>query len=178
MISKIKQNRRKLGNFVLYVPASIIALTLYFSQPEIDDFIEVRSIEVVSLVPGTINRRGAHCITSAVEKSEIEVGDMLFVKPDIIFLTDYPGRYRTAMRDFSMQLNVYDERQWSAEIPYTAGSRYCAYAPMWWWIGKDAQPDLDEGTYNLTTEYKFDVNGGGIVEGAFPSKSFVVRRSE
>lgn len=152
----------------------LLSAYAWLTKPAIEDLIDVRSIRVVALEPWSIVRDGAGCVMEAQEKPQIEAGDELFVAPDVWFLADVHGEYRTKLRNTTAGRNVYDITEWSQTNHYRLGKAYCPYHPIRWWSGLAASPEITEGAYVLTTEYRLHPSPNRAIPEAFPSEPFVV----
>jgi hypothetical protein len=163
---------RKNALRTIYVCAFVAMLLLNQTKPEIDDYIEVRSIKVVTLKKPTKQHNG--CYSGSGESSEISVGDPLFVKADVSFLTGTPGQYRTQMRNETIKKAVYNDQDWSQKIPYTVETQYCRYHSLAWWIGREKAPELSPGANLLYTSYRFENDAGQAVSREFKSQIFIL----
>lgn len=152
----------------------VLAMVYAFAtKPRLGDILAVTEFEVVSLSSYAISEEDG-CIREAVERRTIRPGDPLFVKVDALFLMDIKERYRTWLRNLTAGRNVYDDRAWSSQFEIEAGSDYCPYQTIEWWVGHTVPP-LRPGEYQLFTEYEFETPGGRIVEDKIATKPFVVR---
>lgn len=145
----------------------------YATRPRIGDILAVTGFEVVSLSSYAVDDEDG-CIREATERPVIRTGDALFVKVDALFLQDIKERYRTWLRNLTVGRNVYDDRAWSSQFQIDAGSDYCPYQTIEWWVGHPV-PSLRPGEYQLFTEYQFETENGRVVEDTIMSKPFVVR---
>lgn len=174
MKARINKIRGRYGMFVFYCLIGALVLYSKITQPHIDNLIFVSSIRVVALDPESIEREGSNCVISANEKELISKGDALFVAPDVKFLTNTPGSYRTSSRNLTTDLNDFDDKFWSAKIPYSPDRTYCKYMPLQWWVGREKQPEFDPGAHQLQTDWKFYVSPNRLVVGSYLSNPFVI----
>lgn len=172
MIWPIPHNWR----FPIFLGAiAMLSAFLWLTSPDAEDLIDVRDLRVVALKPGTVVWNGMGCVTDAEEKEIIRQGDALYVAPEIWFLDDVPGEYRTKLRNVTAGRNIWDDLQWSQTNSYRVGRAYCKYHPLRWWAGRRDAVSVIPAAYVLTTEYRLHPSANRAVVVSAQSEPFVVK---
>lgn len=146
---------KKSAYYVLAVLAPVALGIGVMTAPTADDVIDIGSVRVVGL-SSPYRNPDSGCWTG--EETALHAGDQAFVAAGITFLVPLRERYRTHLRNVTIGRNAFDT-DWSAEFEIPAGSAYCDYHRLEWWVGRETIPPLAPGSHRLTTEYELVMPG-------------------